>query len=299
MIQSSHRSDSITASSRRSSKSRLATSRFDTVSAFLLTLIWFVGTIVATLLVLWLLNRLTEPAIVVSEPIQRMTLVDSAKGSINAHFDVPLQDETNSQNQLSPDAAIQDVIDAASTIAADYADLATIGGNGTTAGSNVRQMPVDENGPTSILPRYQRWQLKFSAKSREHYAAQLDAFEIDLAAIGGEVKGLDVLSKLSKQIRSRHVDDASTENRLYFMWLSATELSRFEKEWFESVSIPTKNRQILKLIPIDLENELAVKELQHAQSAGYQAVNQIAKTVFDCRMVDGAYTFVIIGQRYR
>ena len=56
---------------------------------------------------------------------------------------------------------------------------------------------------------------------------------------------------------------------------------------------------MLKFIPKDLENQLAVIELDYAKSKGHQSVTEIAKTVFENNPDGNGYKFEVISQRYR
>ncbi len=59
------------------------------------------------------------------------------------------------------------------------------------------------------------------------------------------------------------------------------------------------NRSMMKFIPKELENELAVIELEYAKTKGHQSVTEIAKTVFENKPEGNGYKFEVISQRYR
>ena len=64
------------------------------------------------------------------------------------------------------------------------------------------------------------------------------------------------------------------------------------------VQLPA-GRNVVRMIPKDLENLLANIEKEYAESKGKVWPNQIAKTVFESKPVSGGYEFEIISMRYR
>ena len=132
------------------------------------------------------------------------------------------------------------------------------------------------------------------------YARQLDFFGIELGVIGGGVPGVDVVKELADEPSTYRVTDASSEQRLYFMWNRPNPLSQFDRRLLQQAGVQLSNRQILKFISSKLENEtLAVLELKYANSNGYDSVSKIAKTVFQCKPDGAGYRFEVISQRYR
>ena len=52
----------------------------------------------------------------------------------------------------------------------------------------------------NIIPRSERWEIRYNSNSIEAYAQQLDFFEIELGAVGG-TKTVDYASKLAESPR--------------------------------------------------------------------------------------------------
>jgi hypothetical protein len=56
---------------------------------------------------------------------------------------------------------------------------------------------------------------------------------------------------------------------------------------------------MLKFIPKELEDQLAVIELEYSTEKGHPSVTEIAKTVFESKSDGGNYVFEVVSQRYR
>ena len=74
---------------------------------------------------------------------------------------------------------------------------------------------------------------------------------------------------------------------------------QFDRQLLQQAGVQLPNRQMLKFIPTDLENELARLELDYARERGHQSVTEIAKTVFESKGSGDGYAFEVISQRYR
>ena len=195
---------------------------------------------------------------------------------------------------------LEAVTDAVSTVAAS---LATTDSNtnatteGTGKGDSRPPGPLGEG--EDIIPRFERWQLNFSARNLRGYAQQLDFYKIELAAIGGSIQGVDIANNLAAAPRQRRVVDTASEQRLYFMWTSPSPLMEFDRQLLTQAGIQLQDRSMLKFIPPELENLLAKIELDYATQNGHPSVTQIAKTIFESKATSGGYEFSVIDQRYR
>ena len=84
------------------------------------------------------------------------------------------------------------------------------------------------------------------------------------------------------------------------MWRQKNKLQQYDDQLLNRSGVTTRGRQILKFIPKDLENKLALTELEYAKTKGHESVTEIAKTVFESQPgSSGGYSFVVISQRYR
>ena len=168
---------------------------------------------------------------------------------------------------------------------------------GTGAGDSRPPGPPGEG--EDIIPRFERWQLNFTARDIRQYATQLDFYQIELGAIGGSIQGVDVAKNLVGSPQKYRIVDTESEKRLYFMWNSPSPLMEFDRQLLEQAAIPLPNRQMLKFIPKDLENQLAQIELEYSTAKGHPSVTEIAKTVFESKPDGGGYKFEVVSQRYR
>ena len=286
--------------SRRLTREKLRISKFDMVTSFFLSLILFIGTFVLMLFIVWLLGGKPEPrplAPLIENPAGRG---ENAEG-FERDFEPPGAEEV--EELLEPTLAdtIEAVTDAVSTVAASLDSMntnATASTSGTGKGDN--RPPGPEGEGDDIIPRFERWELRFSAKNVRSYAGQLDSFGIELGAVGGKIQGVDVVNNLAGNPKSRRlsVEDEAAK-RLYFMWKSPSPLMRFDQQLLQKAGVPLPGRQMMKFIPKDLENLLAHTELDYAKSQGYESVKQIAKTIFESKDGGDGYVFEVIDQRYR
>ena len=195
---------------------------------------------------------------------------------------------------------IEAVTDAVSSVAATLVTTDTTS-TATTAGTGAgdSRPPGPEGEGDDIIPRFERWQLNFTARDIGLYARQLDFYKIELGAIGGSIQGVDVASNLSGSPKKYRVVKTEDEKRLYFMWNSPSPLMQFDRQLLGKAGIPLPNRQMLKFISDPLENQLAHIEQAYWESKGYTSVTQIAKTVFESKADGRGYKFVVTSQRYR
>lgn len=286
---------------RKAEREKLRINRFDVVTSFFMALILFIGTFVMMLFIIWLTSRWSFPP----RPLEPIIEEPAGRGEnpegFERDFEPPGAEEVEELQEPTLQDTIEAVTDAVSSVAAslvtsDTAATATTAGTG--AGDSRPPGPPGEG--EDVVPRFERWQLEFTARDINIYAKQLDAFGIELGVVGGSVQGLDIASNLSTSPKKRHIDDASSEKRLYFMFTTATQLRQFDMQLLQKAGVATGGRQLLKFIPKDLENvTLANAEMDYAKSKGVNSVTQIAKTVFQCQADGGSYKFVVTSQRYR
>ncbi len=282
-------------SQREAERAKFRISRFDVVTSLFMALILFIGVFVTMLFIVWLTSRWTFPpraiAPIIENPAGR---ADNAEG-LERDFEPPSSEEVEELLEPTLEETINAVTDAVSQVAATVAT--------TQATSNSKgdsRPPGPEGEGEDIVPRFERWQLNFSAHNIQEYAAQLDFYQIELGAIGGNVQGVDVANNLAGTPKSRRVVDTEQEQRLYFIWTSPSPLMQYDRQLLRKANISLQGkRQMLKFIPPDLENLLAQTELQYAKEKGHQSVTEIAKTIFESASDRDGYKFTVVSQRYR
>ena len=283
---------------RRLEREKLRISKFDVVTSLFLSLILFIGTFVLMLFIVWLLGGKPKPralAPLIENPAGRG---DNAEG-FERDFEPPGAEEVEELLEPTLQDTIEAVTDAVSTVAATLDSMntnATASTAGTGKGDS--RPPGPEGEGDDIVPRFERWDLRFSAKNLRDYAGQLNFYKIELGAVGGDIQGVDVVNNLVGNPKSRRTP-SENEKRLYFMWKSPSPLMQFDRQLLQQAGVALQSRQMLKFIPPELENQLAHTELEYAKSKGYQSVTQIAKTVFESTAGGDGYAFEVIEQRYR
>ncbi|MEM9643429.1 MAG: hypothetical protein AAF989_00435 [Planctomycetota bacterium] len=285
---------------RQAEREKLRTSRFDVVTSLFMSLIWFLGVFVLMMFIVWMLSGEPRP-LVMKAPIEEANgRADNAEGT-ERDFEPPGEEEVEELLEPTLEDTIEAVTDAVSSVAAslvtnDTPTTATAVGSGK--GDSRPPGPMGE-GPNTV-PRGERWQLNFKAKNLKAYAAQLDFFGIELAAMG-ETQGVDYAFNLSGQPQTRRLLDTTTEKRLYFMWTRPSELQRFDQQLLLAAGVSLSgNRAQLRFLPAKLEDYLYNLEMQLAASKGHPSPSEIAKTIFEAKAgADGGYVFEVIEQRYR
>ena len=194
---------------------------------------------------------------------------------------------------------LSELLEQVSEVSSQIAGSAPNAGNtagGPGVGGTGRRPGIDGG---DIIPHHERWELRFRAANRAAYARQLDFHAIELGVFGGGVEGIDIASTLSTAPQARHLADPTVENRLYFSWMRPNPLASYEWELLTRAGITSHGRQIVKFVPLELENALAMMELEYAQSHGVVSVSAIAKTVFQSEPSAGGFRFTVVAQRYK
>ncbi len=280
----------------------MSVSRFDKVVALLLTAILFVGLFTSLLFMLWLWNKVKFPRPeikVVALDENPAGRGDNAEG-FERDFDPPGADEVEQLLEPQVQDTLTAVTDAVTSVAAALDTIDTkIDTTNVGTGKGDSRPPGPEGEGDDIIPRFMRWQLKFIAKNQQGYAQQLDFFKIELAVMGGEVEGVDYAKQFSTSPVKRH-GPSETEKRLWFRWTDNGPLAQYDQQLVQKAGIPiSAGRFVLMFIEKDLENQLALMELEFSTKAGFPSVKQIAKTIFEVQPTESGYAFKVVDQRYR
>jgi len=282
-------------------REKLRTSRFDVVSAFLMALLWFVGVFVLMLFVIWVTSKISFG------PKPFPPIIENAAGrgenaeGFERDFEPPGAEEIVDLAEPTMQETLTAVTDAVSSVAAALDSVASNSAATTQGtGKGDSRPPGPEGEGEDIVPRFERWELRFSAKNIAGYAAQLDYFNIELGVMGGGLQGVDYAKGLAGSPKKRSgVSDA--EKRLYFMWVDrSSPLYQFDRQLLQKAGLNIgAGREFAKFIEPELENMLANVELEYSTSKGHPSVTEIQKTIFESQSAGGGYGFVVIDQRYR
>jgi hypothetical protein len=281
----------------------LRTSKFDTVSSWLMALALFIGIFVLMLFLIWLTRNLKFSA----KPFP--PIVENAAGrgenaeGFERDFEPPGAEEVEELTEPTLEDTLEAVTDAVSSVAASL-DTMNTNAPASTAGTGMgdSRPPGPEGEGEDIIPRFERWRLNFVAKDVGSYAKQLDHYEIELGAVGGGIQGVDIASNLSGAIRQqRYSSDHEKAKRLYFSWVDpSVNFARWDQQLLQKAGVPLgNNRMRIQFIPQELENKLANYEMDYAREKGHSSVTEIAKTVFESKADGSGYDFVVVEQRYR
>jgi hypothetical protein len=280
----------------------MKTNKVEQVSSFLISLVVMFGLAVAMLFLLFLLQmNWQRPQEMILEVEQIAGRGDNAAG-FERDFDPPGADEVEQLQEPALEQTLQMVTDAISAIAAsmDTITAATsVSGDGSGQGDSRPAGPEGEG--IDGVHRAERWELKFSARDRKGYASQLDAFGIELAAIGGGIKTIDYATNLSKSPTARS-GTRDQEKRLVFTYMANNALAQYDRLLLQAAGVPLKERTVLKFVPKPTEDQLAMAEKAYyleKRSKDFR-VGDIAKTIFECRPgKSGKFEWVVVDQRYR
>jgi hypothetical protein len=280
---------------REAEREKFRISRFDVVTSLFMALILFIGVFVTMLFIIWITSRWEFSARAIAPLIENAAgRADHAEG-LERDFEPPSAEEVEELLEPTLQETINAVTDAVSSVSATVATAQSV----SESKGDSRPPGPDREGE-DIVPRFDRWQLNFSAHNINEYATQLDFYKIELGAIGGNIQGVDVATNLSGSPTSRRIVSTEDEKRLYFMWTSPSPLMQFDRKLLQQAKVTLQGkRQMLKFIPPELENQLAQTELQYAKANGHQSVVEIAKTIFESRTDSNGFKFEVVSQRYR
>lgn len=283
-------------------RERLRTERVDRVASLLMASLIVIGALVVLMLVYWL----TQTFSFQSGGIKVDQEMAAGRGDHAAGFErdiePPGSEEVEDLATPSLEDTLEAITDMATTVAATLESVTTdavASVVGTGKGDDRPPGPLGEGD--DLIPRHERWELKFKAAGIRPYAEQLDFYQIELAAIGGGVSTVDYATSLSAkpQKRSGLADEENKRHRLYFMWRTDGPLRQYDQQLLNQAGIVTQGRQLLKFIPKDLEDRLAQIEMEYARSKGHSSVREIAKTIFESQSVRAGFEFIVIEQLYR
>ncbi|MEL6105446.1 MAG: hypothetical protein AAFU85_05400 [Planctomycetota bacterium] len=275
----------------------LKVSRFDSVTSFFFALIMFLGAFVTMMFIIWLLSGEPKPApldILIEEPEGR---ADNPEG-FERDFEPPSNEEIEELLEPTIEDTIQAVTDAVSTVAATVSNLSAdnpVSGDGK--GDN---RPPGPEGNDDVIPRSERWEMKFNARGKKDYATQLDFYKIELAAFGGGgANVIESASNLASSPRRKVNNKPETEKRLYFSWKLSNPLIQFDRALLSAAGISYSGRNVIRFVPADLENLLANIEKDYCEKKKKTWPGSIAKTVFESVRGDNGFEFQVVSQRYR
>ena len=276
---------------------QLKVSPYDQVSSLLISLLILVGAAVGLMFVLWLTAQL-----VLRPRGFPFKLVENVGGrgphaeGFERDLEPPGFEELPELREPQLEADLEAVTNdpSALTAALEVLDtLSTISTRGEEQRGDSRPPgPLGEGD--DIIPRWERWEIRWASTSVEAYARQLDFFEIELAALGGGL-AIDYATNLTKARPDRRSGTPKQETRLYMTWSNGT-LVDFDRTLLGRAGIVIARRELMQFYPEQIENRLAMLELQNADG---RTAKDFLRTVFEVRPRGRGYEFVVTDQTFR
>jgi hypothetical protein len=208
-------------------------------------------------------------------------------------------------DQVEPVPTMAFVEEATAVAVAEFGDIAVssdpsprtpgFGGTGGGEGGLGDNRPPGPLGDgVLVVPRWERWETRFTSASIHAYAQQLDAFGIELAALGRSPQ-VDYAFNLSKPVPDRRSGPSKTEKRLYMAWKQGT-LQQFDRTLLGRAGIETSGRLVVQFYPEQVEDTLATLEQQNARG---RSKREFLKTIFGIRVTRGVPEFYVVEQSFR
>ena len=282
-------------------ESSMRTNKVEQVSSLLISIAVMLALAVGALFLLFLLSMSwTRPQEMIMD-VERIAGRGENAAGTERDFDPPSVDEVEQLTEPALEQTMQMVNDAIAAIASMDTIMANDAITGDRNGKGDSRPPGPEGEGVDGVHRGERWELKFTARDRKAYAGQLDAFGIELAAIGGGITSIDYATNLAKSPKGRS-GTRDQEKRLFFTYVTNNALMQYDKALLQSANVNIKERTVLKFIPKETEDQLALAEKAYyidKRSKDFR-ISDIAKTIFECKASkSGKFEWVVIDQRYR
>lgn len=278
---------------------QLGVTAYEKVSSLLVALLVILGATVAAMFIVVVTMR----ALAATQQPVTVTIAEEGLGRGDHEAGIA-RDAKNTQvddldeffppEMTEPIDALSTVISADMTVLESLDEPLATFGTGTGQGDSRPAGPLGE-GDGDVVPRWERWQVRFASADLTAYAKQLDFFKIELAAMGGGKELVDYAAQLSQPKSRRRSGSSAEEKRLYMTWRSG-EMIEADKALLASAGIETAGRVILQLYPPETEALLA--ELEQKQ-LGMRTLKDVRRTVFGIREQAQTYEFYVIAQEYR
>jgi hypothetical protein len=276
----------------------LRVSAYERVASLLVALLVILGFLVFALFLMWWAKR----AIAANRPVEIKVAEelggrgDQAQGLARELEEPGVEELADVETPQLADtlAAVTTAVTLQSATIDELLGEADAMGRGRGQGDN-RSAGPGGDGDAKVIPRWDRWEIRFAASRIEQYAQQLDFFGIELAAMGGGQADVVYASHLSRNMPVKRTGSGADENRLRFGW-KAGRLQEFDRQLLAKAGVDVHGRVVVQFASQALESELARLELEQAQE---RDVSEIRKTVFGVESVGNGYALFVQRQDYR
>ncbi len=280
----------------------LKVSPYDKVASLLIALLIVVSFFVLLLLGIWLTGHVR----IAKEPPPIERLDDKGRGDHAPGFALDAEEPGMEEMEELKEPQIEDALPTFADVVTNrlavfdaIENAADISSRGDGWGD--KRPPGDVWKPLDpdVIPRYERWEIRFSTKGIETYARQLDFFKIEIGAVGGGSNKVDYACNVTKSKPDRRSGKPDDEKRLYMCWQKDGPMSAFDRQLLKRTGIETQRRLILQFYPKGTEELLSHLEAQAARDCGHTDPRSFVKTVFGVRPVADGYEFYLIDQYFR
>lgn len=287
----------------------LRVSAYDKFASMLIASLIVIGFFVLVLLGIWLTGRL----FLTQAPIAVDWLPGEDRSDRTPGFGPDMEEPGMEEMEELKEPQIEDTLnDVKRLVTSQSSVLAAIERNATVSPPGGGEDDRGGKGPMvgkrvidGVIPRYERWEIRFSTSGIETYAQQLDFFKIELGAAGGGSAKVDYAFNLVKPKPDRRSGDSEDEDRLYMSWRKDSgPMAAFDRQLMTRAGISTHRRLILQFYPKKTEQLLQDVEFQAAAEAQGTTPQELdprilLKTVFGVLSVRDGYLFYVIDQYFR
>jgi hypothetical protein len=274
--------------------------RYDRVAGVLVALLVLIGGAVGVMLIVWLTTVLVfGPAPVPIKLVENVAGRGDHAAGFARDLEPPGEEEMPELQEPQIQTALEAVTDAVSSVSAsmDVYDTSSVMTSKGKGGLGDSRPPGPEGEGDNIIPRWERWEIRYISNSVNTYAQQLDFFKIELGAAGGKPQ-IDYASGFSRGSPTTRQGTSKDEKRLYMTWKSGT-LKQYDQQLLGRASIPTAGRMMMQFYPEETEDRLAWIEMENAKRLGHPNVKEFLRTIFGVRPAGSGFEFHVIEQRFR
>jgi hypothetical protein len=266
----------------------------------LVALLIMIGVAVLGMFIVWLTATIRfRPR---SVPVKLIENVpgrgDHAEG-FERDLEAPGMEEMPELAEPQLEAAMEAMTEAVSNVAASL-DVVSTPSTATSKGEGGMgdsRPPGPLGEGDNIIPRWERWEIRFESSSVNAYARQLDFFKIEVGAAGGGKPNVDYAFNLTKGRPDTKSGPGNKDQRLYMTWRGG-DLQKFDRQLLGRAGINSNNRLVLQFYPEEVEDQLAWIEKENADKQG-KTLPEYRKTVFGVEGAGSGWKFTVMEQRFR
>ena len=270
----------------------LRVSAYDRVAGVLISLLVIVGFGVLVLVLLWLASRaMTGSVTPPVELLEERPAGGDTLGTSNELEEPGVEEFAEMEAPQLADtlAAVTTVVTTQQAALEDLMGASDAVGTGSGEGSR-QAIGSGGDGNVNVVPRWERWKIRYATGSVTQYARQLDFFGVELAALGGGRDGVVYAAGLANGNPTTREGTGEDEQRLRFTWEKGT-LQEFDRHLLAAAGVDVSGRIVAQFMPAEIENRLAILERDHSEG---RDLEEIHRTVFGVQSAGDGYEFYVL-----